>query len=153
MTFTDVTKQKKSLGALRQAKKTKAKSPDLLGQLNFQRHTAVALFKEFSEEHIDEVVCNIAGWKNYDHSGVAYLTVELSPRFLRRGATEQDNVIDLYYQRPGGRKLKLPDPCSAFRLPKGLLATIDAFCEQQDLIFGLSFIGGASWDSSDRAVR
>jgi hypothetical protein len=29
--------------------------------------------------------------------------------------------------------LKLPDPSSAFRLPKGLLATIDAFCEQQDL--------------------
>ena len=100
MTFTDVTKQKKSLGALRQAKKTKAKSPDLLGQLNLQRHTAVALLKEFSEEHIDEVVCNIAGWKNYDHSGVAYLTVELSPRFPRRVATEQDNVIDLYISDP-----------------------------------------------------
>jgi hypothetical protein len=94
MTFTDVTKQKKSLGALRQAKKTKAKSPDLVGQLNLQRHTAVALFKEFSEEHIDEVVCNIAGWRNHDHSGVAYLTVELSPRFPRRVPTEQESIID-----------------------------------------------------------
>jgi len=29
--------------------------------------------------------------------------------------------------------MKSPDSSTAFRLSKGLLATIDAFCEQQDL--------------------
>jgi hypothetical protein len=85
-------KQKRSLGALRKNNKTKPKSPDLTGQMKLQRHTAAAIVDQFSHDDIEEVVCNIAGWKNQDYSG-SYLTVELSPRFVAR-AVERDDVID-----------------------------------------------------------
>ena len=87
-------KQKRSLGALRKANKTKPKSPDLTGQMKLQRHTAAAIVEQFSRDDIEEVVCNIAGWRNQDYNGGLYLTVELSPRFVARMLTEQDNIID-----------------------------------------------------------
>ena len=86
-------KQKRSLGALRKANKTKPKSPDLTGQMKLQRHTAAAIVEQFGVDHAEEVVCNIAGWRNQDHNG-SYLTVELSPRFVARMATDQEDVID-----------------------------------------------------------
>ena len=69
MHFYEVIKSKRSLGALRKAIKTKPKSPDLTGQMRLQRHTAAAIVKQFSEGSGDEVVCNIAGWRNQDHGG------------------------------------------------------------------------------------
>ena len=86
-------KQKRSLGALRKANKTKPKSPDLTGQMKLQRHTAAAIVEQFSGEQVEEVICNIAGWRNQDYNG-PYLTVELSPRFVARMATDQEDVID-----------------------------------------------------------
>jgi hypothetical protein len=86
-------KQKRSLGALRKANKTKPKSPDLTGRFTLQRHTAAAIVEQFSHDHVEEVVCNIAGWKNEDHVG-PYLTVELSPRLVARMPTDQENIID-----------------------------------------------------------
>jgi len=86
-------KQKRSLGALRKATKTKPKSPDLTGQMKLQRHTAAAIVEQFRHDDIEEVVCNIAGWKNQDYNG-PYLTVELSPRFLTRTQVEGDDIID-----------------------------------------------------------
>lgn len=92
MQFDETIKPKRSLGALRKANKTKPKSPDLTGQLKLQRHTAAAIVEQFSSNHFEEVVCNIAGWRNQDHSG-SYLTVELSPRFVARTPIEQDDII------------------------------------------------------------
>ena len=86
-------KQKRSLGALRKANKTKPKSPDLTGQMKLQRHTAAAIVEQFSQGDVEEVVCNIAGWKNQDYSG-PYLTVELSPLFVARMQVEEDDIID-----------------------------------------------------------
>jgi hypothetical protein len=86
-------KQKRSLGALRKANKTKPKSPDLTGQMKLQRHTAAAIVEQFSHDDIEEVVCNLAGWRNQDYTGL-YLTVELSPRFVARTQIAQDDVID-----------------------------------------------------------
>ena len=86
-------KQLRSIGALRKANKTRPKSPDLTGQLKLQRHTAAALVKQFGDDNAEEVVCNIAAWKNQDHGG-SYLTVELSPRFVARARTEQEDIID-----------------------------------------------------------
>ena len=86
-------KQKLSLGALRKNNKTKPKSPDLTGQMKLQRHTAAAIVERFNHDGIEEVICNIAGWKNQDHNG-PYLTVELSPRFVVRRQVEGDDVID-----------------------------------------------------------
>ena len=74
-------KSKKSLGALRKAHKTKPRSPDATGKLALQRHTLEAIVNEFDDTRDDEVICNIAAWKNQDQQG-PYLTVEVSPRFL-----------------------------------------------------------------------
>ena len=84
---------KRSLGALRKASKTKPKSPELTGQLRLQRHTAEWIVQQFSNQNPDEVVCNIAGWKNQDHNG-SFLTVELSPRFVARAPTAEKDIID-----------------------------------------------------------
>ena len=86
-------KQKRSLGSLRKATKTKPRSPDLTGQMKLQRHTAAAILEQFGHEGIEEVVCNIAGWKNQDYKG-PYLSVELSPRFVPRTQVDQDDIID-----------------------------------------------------------
>lgn len=94
MHFSETVKPKRSLGALRKANKTKPKSPDLIGQMRLQRHTAKAIVKQFNDDGGgDEVVCNIAAWRNQDHIG-SYLTVELSPRYVTRAPTEQDDIID-----------------------------------------------------------
>jgi hypothetical protein len=87
-------KQKRSLGALRKANKAKPKSPDLTGQMKLQRHTAAAIVEQFTADDVDEVVCNIAGWRNQDYNGGLYLSVELSPRFVPRGQVDQDDIID-----------------------------------------------------------
>jgi hypothetical protein len=86
-------KQKRSLGALRKANKTKPKSPDLTGEMKLQRHTAAAIVEKFSHDGIEEVICNIAGWKNRNYNG-PYLTVELSPRFVVGRQVEGDDIID-----------------------------------------------------------
>jgi hypothetical protein len=86
-------KQKRSLGSLRKANKTKPKSPDLSGQMKLQRHTAAAIVDQFDHDKVEEIVCNIAGWKNQDYNG-PYLTVELSPRFVARPPVERDDIID-----------------------------------------------------------
>ena len=86
-------KQKLSLGTLRKNNKTKPKSPDLTGQMKLQRHMAAAIVEKFGHDGIEEVICNIAGWKNQDYNG-PYLTVELSPRFVVRRQVEGDDVID-----------------------------------------------------------
>jgi len=75
---------KRSLGALRKNSKTKPKSPDLTGQIKLQRHTIETIAKQFERTESDEVVANLAGWENSDHSG-QYLTVELSPRYVSQG--------------------------------------------------------------------
>ena len=56
-------KQKRSLAALRKANKTKPRSPDLTGQMKLQRHTAAVIVEQFSQGDVEEVVCNIAGWR------------------------------------------------------------------------------------------
>ena len=93
MQINELPKQKRSLGALRKANKTKPRSPDLTGQLKLQRHTAAAIVEQFSSNHFEEVVCNIAGWRNQDYNG-PFLTVELSPRFVARAPTKKDDIID-----------------------------------------------------------
>jgi hypothetical protein len=77
----DQIKSKRSLGALRpNQNKTKPKSPGLIGELHFQRHTLEEICRQLDEDSA-EVVCNIAGWKNRDQQG-EYLTVEVSPKFV-----------------------------------------------------------------------
>jgi hypothetical protein len=73
------TQHKKSLGALRKATKTKKRSPDLLGQLHLQRHTLMEIARQAKESDDDEVMCNLAAWRNEDKNGSTYLSVELSP--------------------------------------------------------------------------
>ena len=79
--------RKRSLGALRKNKKTKPQSPDATGKFRFQRHTLKEIYGQLTDGD-DEVVCNVARWRNSDQYG-AYLTVEISPKFVsfeRRGS-------------------------------------------------------------------
>ena len=73
--------RKKSLGALRKNEKTKPRSPDATGKLYFQRHTLTEIYRQLANSGDDEVICNLAGWRNNDQHG-SYLTVELSPLFV-----------------------------------------------------------------------
>jgi hypothetical protein len=93
MQITKVPERRRSLGALRKANKAKPRSPDLTGQLKLQRHTAAAIVEQFNSHHVQEVVCNIAGWKNQDTNG-SYLTVELSPRFVAKVPAVPEDIID-----------------------------------------------------------
>ena len=79
----DQIKHRKSLGQLRKANKTKPRSPDVIGKLRLQRHTLQAIVSDFRDSGGEEVICNIAGWKNEDQQG-GYLTVEISPRYVSR---------------------------------------------------------------------
>jgi hypothetical protein len=90
----DRAQHKKSLGALRRATKTKKRSPDLLGQLRLQRHTLMEIARQAKESDDDEVMCNLAGWRNLDTNGSPYLTVELSPWYTPR--TQRKSKIDVF---------------------------------------------------------
>ena len=72
--------KKRSLGALRKNKKTKPQSPDATGKFHFQRHTLREIYGQLTDGD-DEVVCNVACWRNNDQQG-RYLTVEISPLFV-----------------------------------------------------------------------
>jgi len=39
--------------------------------------------KQLNEQKGDEIICNLAGWRNVGKYG-PFLTVELSPRFVRK---------------------------------------------------------------------
>ena len=69
--------KKRSLGTLRKNRKTKPQSPDATGKLHFQRHTLREIYRQLTDGD-DEVICNVAGWRNNDQQG-PYLTVEISP--------------------------------------------------------------------------
>lgn len=71
---------KRSIGKLRPATRTKPKSPNLTGKLSLQRATMNEFAREFRDSGSDEVDCNIAGWFNVDSNG-KYITVEVSPVF------------------------------------------------------------------------
>ena len=71
----------KSIGMLREAKKkTKPKSPDLIGELRLQRHTFESIAAKFQATDKDAVTCGIAGW-GYSEDDELYITVELSPPY------------------------------------------------------------------------
>lgn len=90
----DQIQRKKSLGKLRQHQKTKPRSPDATGKLYFQRHTLTEIFRQLDEAGSDEVICNIAAWKNDDQRG-QYLTVEISPEFMPCGLhTRKPGMFD-----------------------------------------------------------
>ena len=97
MNFEELETKKRSLGALRKNTKTKSRSPDLVGQLSLQRHTMEAIAKQFEETNSVEIVCCLAGWINEDSKG-QYLTVELSPKYVRREyrPTQRNNLSFLF---------------------------------------------------------
>jgi len=54
--------KKHSLGTLRQAARTKDKSPNLIGQIALQRSDIIAIHRYLQETGSDEAICNLAGW-------------------------------------------------------------------------------------------
>jgi hypothetical protein len=90
--------KKRSLGALRKNEKTKPRSPDATGTFHFQRHTLKEMYRQLEKSGDDEVICNLAGWRNSDHGG-QYLTIEISPRLAsieRRRQPNSDSFYDMF---------------------------------------------------------
>jgi hypothetical protein len=79
-------------------KKTKSRSPDLIGQLHVQRHTLREIVKQAHDSDQHEVPCNLAAWRNEDNAGKIFLTVELSPWFMPRSKrkAKRDIFEDLF---------------------------------------------------------
>jgi hypothetical protein len=73
---------KRSIGKLRPANRTKEKSPNLIGKLALQRTTLNEIAMQMREDGGTETTCNVAGWFNVDSAG-KYITVEISPLFRR----------------------------------------------------------------------
>lgn len=95
MTFDEPSPAKRSLGSLRKSTKTKDRSPDFTGTLKLQRHTLETIAKQFKETDADEIDCCLAGWRNTDANGQAYLSVEISPRYVsRRHEPTSSNLAD-----------------------------------------------------------
>ncbi len=90
-------KTKHSLGTLRKAKKkTKPKSPDLIGELHFQRHTLEAIAKKFEATGQDEIVCGIAGWGYCEEGEEPYITVQLSPPYQATKARKPNILAAIF---------------------------------------------------------
>jgi len=79
MDYEEQPTHKRSLGALKKAEKTKPRSPDCTGPIKLQRHTIETFNKQFEQTESDEIVANLAGWRNGP-----YLNVELSPKFVAK---------------------------------------------------------------------
>ncbi len=91
-------KSKHSLGTLRKAKKkTKPKSPDLIGELHLQRHTFEAIANKFQATGQDEIVCGIAGWGYCEEGEEPYIAVQLSPPYQVNKA-RKPNILDALFE-------------------------------------------------------
>jgi len=88
-------KRKLSVGTLRKAKKTKLKSPDLIGDLHLQRHTFEVIAKIFQTTGEDEIICSIAGW-GYSEDGELYLSVQLSPPYQATKMPKPDILASFF---------------------------------------------------------
>jgi len=89
-------KGKLSVGTLRKTpKKTKERSPNLIGTLHLQRHTFEAIAKDFEMTDQDEVICNIAAW-GYDDENGRYLNVEISPPYKRKQTPRPDILESIF---------------------------------------------------------
>ena len=88
--------RKRSLGALRKNEKTKPQSPDATGTFHFQRHTLREIYSQLTDGD-DEVVCNVACWRNNDRYG-PYFTVEISPQFgsFERRRSNRESFYDMF---------------------------------------------------------
>ena len=50
--------------------------PDAIGKLHFQRPTLAEIYNQLEDAGGDEIICNIAAWRNGE-----FITVEVSPEF------------------------------------------------------------------------
>jgi hypothetical protein len=74
---------RKSLGKLVRNSSKTPRSPELTGECKIQGHFIRTLFKELERSDSDEVICNIAAWRNVDNQGNKYVTIELSHKFRK----------------------------------------------------------------------
>ena len=92
-----MTTNKKSIGKLRKATKTKSRSPDLVGEISLQSEHIAAIANHLNETGSDEVLCNIAAWANRGPYG-QYLTVQLSPPYVpQQQHLQPENNLDFIF--------------------------------------------------------
>jgi hypothetical protein len=83
------TNHTKSLGTLRVNRKTKEKSPELVGTIKMHRRLITVLWKELNSSGGDEVTCNLAAWQYRDKGG-PLLNVEVSEKYSNAGHSTED---------------------------------------------------------------
>ena len=104
MFYENNTKPKRSLGALRKARKTKARSPDLLGKIHIEQQTIEIFVNQLRRSQSSKISGNLAGWFNEDETG-QYITVELQPSFQKQqdaANSNTKNVFDEFYSNDRG---------------------------------------------------
>lgn len=85
--------RKRSVGTLTDAKKkTKERSPDLVGTLALQRSTFEEIGKQFHSAARKEVLCNIAAW-DYGCESSRCFYVEISPPYKKKAGASIFRLI------------------------------------------------------------
>jgi hypothetical protein len=93
--------QRKSLGKLRKAKKTKERSPDMTGHITLYDGVVAAIKTHMRDNGLDDAVCNLAAWVNRDANG-QYLTVQLSPPYVQHNQQPQrESGLDFVFGDEG----------------------------------------------------
>ena len=87
--------KKYSLGTLREAVRTKDRSPNLIGPLTLQPADIIEIHRLFQETGRKAVTCNIAGWCYVDLKG-KYIVIQLSPPYVKQPvvATTLENFFE-----------------------------------------------------------
>ena len=92
----------KSMGTLRLNRKTKDRSPDLIGSVKMHNRLIHALLDELDETGKDVVECNIAAWQYRDKNG-PLLNLQLSERYEPPQRDQgSETIFDLLQKRQDG---------------------------------------------------
>ena len=96
--------QRKSLGALYRAEKTKPRSPDMTGKIKIQPHTLRELCELSHQCDKDGIDCPMAAWVNGE-PGRQYFTIELSPPYRPRlKTTDPGPTLDAFFAEISGEQ-------------------------------------------------
>ena len=134
--------KKHSLGTLRQAVRTKDRSPNLIGQIALQRSDFIQIQQYFQQTGREEMICNLAGWFHVDWKESALLCSSrcrtsnarllLRPSRISLRKTMRMTTAPHRHSRDPEHNLKI---VKTLRLSEVLLQKIKAECAACDLKF------------------
>jgi hypothetical protein len=63
--------------------------------MKLQRHTFEIIARQFETTDDDEIVVNLAAWRNQDHQG-PYLATEVSPKYVAKEKATKKSDLDYF---------------------------------------------------------